>query len=51
MVGDYVVAPFYSYSSIAATFVMFFNTVSSSFSFKLFSGGLYFPVYHQIADK
>ena len=51
MSGDYVVSPFYSYSSSFSSFLMFFNTATSSFTFKLFSGFLYFPVYHPIADK
>ena len=51
MSGDYVVAPFYSYSSYMSSFLMFFNTATSSFSFKLFSGALYYPIYHPIADK
>ena len=51
MSGDYVVAPFYSYSSTLSSYLMFFNTATSSFSFKLFFGAMYFPVYHPIADK
>ena len=51
MSGDYVVAPFNSLFSFGSTFLMFYNTATSTFSFKAFSGNLYFPNYHQIADK
>ena len=50
--GDYVVAPFetfiFSSNSIC---LMIFNTVTSSFSFKLHLGYIILPIYHPISDK
>ena len=49
--GGYVVAPFISLYSTFTSFLMFFNTATSSFSFKFFLGLMYFPVHHPITDK
>ena len=51
LIGDYVVASFGIYLSVNSTFLMFFNTATSSFSFKLVNVGLSFSVYHPIANK
>ena len=51
LAGDYLVSPFYSYSSKLLSFFIIYNTATSVFSFKYFNGFLCFPTFSSVTNK